>query len=280
MLTNTHPTFFWNFLRALALVMLSMALAGCPSSSSTSTNTASSDATLSSLTLSGEDMDQAFQSSQISYTADANFLSHSTTVTPTTTDANATVTVNGQAVTSGSASQTIDLAEGANTITIAVTAEDGTTTDTYTVSVTRATAASFAQQAYLKASNAETFDQFGASVAMSGDSLVVGALAESSSAAGGEADNSASRAGAAYVFTRTNGVWSQQAYLKASNAETFDQFGASVAISGNSLVVGAPGESSSAAGGRGRQLGERCRSGLCVHPHEWCLDAAGVPEGQ
>ncbi len=105
------------------------------------------------------------------------------------------------------------------------------------------------QQAYLKASNAEASDQYGFSVAMSGDSLVVGARGESSSAAGGEVDNSANAAGAAYVFTRTNGVWTQQAYLKASNAETGDAFGISVAMSGNSLVVGAPGESSSAAGG-------------------------------
>ena len=79
--------------------------------------------------------------------------------------------------------------------------------------------------------------------------LVVGAGDESSSAAGGEGDNSALEAGAAYVFTRTGGVWSQQAYLKASNAETNDSFSGSVSISGDTLVVGANGEDSSAVGG-------------------------------
>lgn len=53
--------------------------------------------------------------------------------------------------------------------------------------------------------------------------------------------------GAAYVFTRTNGVWSQQAYLKASNNQRFARFGASLSLnkSGDRLAVGAPEESKS-----------------------------------
>jgi hypothetical protein len=47
------------------------------------------------------------------------------------------------------------------------------------------------------------------------------------------------------------GVWSQQAYLKASNAEANDRFGGSVAVSGDALVVGGDGEDSSASGGEG-----------------------------
>ena len=109
----------------------------------------------------------------------------------------------------------------------------------------------WSQQAYLKASNAEAGDQFGDNVAIEGDTLVVGAPIEASSAVGGEADNSAPFAGAAYVFVRAGGVWSQQAYLKASNAEGGDFFGVDTAISGDSLVVGAAGEDSSAVGGEG-----------------------------
>jgi hypothetical protein len=56
-----------------------------------------------------------------------------------------------------------------------------------------------AQQAYLKASNAEAGDSFGYSVAISGQTVVVGAIGEASSATGGQSDNSASNAGAAYV---------------------------------------------------------------------------------
>jgi hypothetical protein len=102
----------------------------------------------------------------------------------------------------------------------------------------------WSQQAYLKASNAETYDHFGLSVALSDNTLAVGAASEASSASGGEADNSVQDAGAVYVFIRNSGAWSQQAYLKASNAEAYDRLGESVAISGDSLVVGAFGSAS------------------------------------
>jgi hypothetical protein len=114
----------------------------------------------------------------------------------------------------------------------------------------------WAQQAYLKASNATTGDYFGFSVAISGDTLVVGAPYESSNATGvngNQNDNSAWQAGAAYVFVRDGTTWTRQAYLKASNTDGGDEFGASVAISGNTIVVGARNESSSATGVNGTQ---------------------------
>jgi hypothetical protein len=114
-----------------------------------------------------------------------------------------------------------------------------------------------AQQAYLKASNTGAGDEFGSAVAISGDTLVVGANGEASAARavnGNQSDNSASIAGAAYVFVRDGTNWVQQAYLKASNTEAFDQFGSqSVAISGDTIVVGAFRESSGAAGVNGNQ---------------------------
>ncbi|MDZ4350922.1 MAG: hypothetical protein U1A22_15455, partial [Xanthomonadaceae bacterium] len=115
------------------------------------------------------------------------------------------------------------------------------------------------QQAYLKASNLNASDQFGHSVAVSGDILVVGAPGEDSSATGVNGDqfaDFASGSGAAYVFVRVGGIagiWSQQAYLKASNTDSGDRFGHSVAASGNRVVVGAPDESSSATGVNGNQ---------------------------
>jgi hypothetical protein len=108
---------------------------------------------------------------------------------------------------------------------------------------------SWSQQASLKASIAEEYDGFGTSVTLSGDTLVVGAPYRDGSATGGEDDNSVLNSGTAYVFTRSGGVWSQQANLNTSNAEGGDEFGTSVAISGDTLVVGAPGEDSSATGG-------------------------------
>jgi len=109
----------------------------------------------------------------------------------------------------------------------------------------------WAQQAYLKASNTEASDVFGISVAISGDLLVVGARNEASNATGingNQTDNSAGSAGAAYVFLRSGSTWTQQAYLKASNTGVGDSFASSVAISGDTVVVGAPGEDSSATG--------------------------------
>ena len=108
------------------------------------------------------------------------------------------------------------------------------------------------QTAYLKASNTEAGDNFGSAVALSGDTLVVGAPLESSRGAD-PADNSASGAGAVYVFERQAGVWTETAYLKASNAEAGDGFGGVVALDGDMLVVGVPDEASSARGVGGDQ---------------------------
>lgn len=112
------------------------------------------------------------------------------------------------------------------------------------------------QEAYLRASNPGTSDFFGYSVALDGDTLVVGALAEDSGATGvggNQADESAPDSGAVYVFVRSGTTWTQQAYLKASNTGTEDFFGSSVAIDGDTLVVGAIGEASAATGVGGNQ---------------------------
>ncbi|MGF1511618.1 MAG: FG-GAP repeat protein [Myxococcota bacterium] len=75
-------------------------------------------------------------------------------------------------------------------------------------------------EAYVKASNTDEGDLFGLSVALSGDTLAVGAPGEDSNATGVNGDptrNAAFRSGAVYMFTRSNGMWRQEAYLKASN---------------------------------------------------------------
>jgi hypothetical protein len=128
------------------------------------------------------------------------------------------------------------------------------------------------QQAYLKASNTDAVDRFGSSVSVSGDRLVVGADFESSDATGvdgDQADDSADQAGAAYVFVRDGSTWSQQAYLKASNTDPGDYFGTAVALSGDILVVGAPGEDSSAAGVNGSQSGNFKPNSGAAYVFEW-----------
>jgi hypothetical protein len=117
------------------------------------------------------------------------------------------------------------------------------------------------QQAYIKASNPDAADWFGESVALSGmgrwfsdedseDVLVVGASSESSSTRDVQSDNSLSRAGAAYVFVREGTAWRQTAYLKADRPATQSRFGAAVAVSGDTVVVGEP-YSSTAIGSSG-----------------------------
>jgi hypothetical protein len=99
---------------------------------------ASSDATLSKLAISSGTFTPPFASGTTSYTSSvANNIS-SITVRPTVNESHATIKVNGTSIASGSSSKAISLRVGANTINIVVTAQDGITTDTYTVTVTRA----------------------------------------------------------------------------------------------------------------------------------------------
>ena len=115
----------------------------------------------------------------------------------------------------------------------------------------------WSQEAYVKASNPGSGDNFGWSVSLSGDSLAVGAMGESSSAVGVDGDqgnDDAVSSGAVYVFVRKWGSWSQQAYLKASNPDVSDRFGYSVSLSGDTLAVGARMESGASKGVGGDQL--------------------------
>jgi FG-GAP repeat protein/thrombospondin type 3 repeat protein len=83
------------------------------------------------------------------------------------------------------------------------------------------------EQQKLTASDGATFDQFGRSVAIDGDTLAVGAVGDDSNR------------GSAYVFVRSGGVWSEQQKLTASDGTAGANFGRPVAISGDTLVVGA-----------------------------------------
>ncbi len=235
----------------IVLVAWSILIAACGGGGgSTPSPPLNSDASLSSLSVTGGTLDPAFSPAVTNYTTTVPQGSSSVDVSATANDGNASFTING------SNNATVALTVGDNTISIVVTAENSTTTRTYTIVVTRLT---FAQEAYIKASNTDADDRFGRSVALSGDgnTLAVGAAQETSAATGvngDQADNNARFAGAVYVFTRdSGGVWTQQAYIKASNTDRVDRFGRSVALSGdgNTLAVGAFGERSAATGVNG-----------------------------
>jgi FG-GAP repeat protein len=112
----------------------------------------------------------------------------------------------------------------------------------------------WSQQTSVTASNAQAGDRFGWSVAISGDgnTLAVGAPLEDGGATGvgGTPDEGSLDSGAVYLFARSGSAWSQQTYVKASNTGSGDNFGWSVALSGdgNTLSVGAPLEDGSATG--------------------------------
>ena len=114
------------------------------------------------------------------------------------------------------------------------------------------------QQAFLKASNIGTTDWFGSRLSISGDgnTVAVGSPLEDSAANGingRQNDETATDAGAAYLFTRSGGAWTQQAYIKGNNTEAFDEFGDVTALSrdGRTLLVSARGEDSGARGANG-----------------------------
>ena len=119
---------------------------------------------------------------------------------------------------------------------------------------------SWSYQAYLKAPNTGAGDLFGSKVAISdsGDTIVVSAPDEDSSATGVDGNggsNGAPESGAVVVYTRSGTTWRTAGYVKASNTGTADRFGFSLAISGDggTMAVGADLEDSSATGINGNQ---------------------------
>jgi hypothetical protein len=126
---------------------------------------------------------------------------------------------------------------------------DNSTPDSGAVYIFTRIGNAWSQQAYIKASNTgerEDGDTFGFTVALSsdGNTLAVGAPSEDSAAKeinGNQTDNSASGAGAAYVFVRSGSMWAQQAYIKSPNARANTLFGYSVSLDtgGNTLAIGA-----------------------------------------
>jgi len=212
----------------------------------------SADASLAGLGVSTGDLDQVFQSGVNDYSATTSYLGAATTVTATANDANASVSINGATAVAGEANEAVVLGDGPNLVTITVTAEDGVSSDSYSLDVTRADATGLAHLEYIKASNPDVGDRFGNAVAFSGDTFAVATTAEDSAATvvnGDSLDNNAPGAGAVYVFRKdVGGSWAEEAYVKASNASGGDEFGYSIALSGDTLAIGASREDSAATG--------------------------------
>ena len=91
----------------------------------------------------------------------------------------------------------------------------------------------FTQQAKLHASDAAVDDNFGRSVSLYGDTALIGAYLDD--------DNGKSKSGSVYVFTRSNtdGTFTQQSKLHASDAAVDDRFGISVSLYSDTALIGA-----------------------------------------
>jgi len=199
-------------------------------------NPLSDNARLDGIRLSAGQLDQPFQSSQLNYTTTVNYLTTRLKITTFSEDeAASSITIAGQVTETGSASDWINLSEGDNPVEIIVTAEDGSTTRSYDLTITRNDMQNSVKK--LLAADGEVGDLIGYSISLSGDSLVVGAS--------GDEDES----GSTYLFTRSNGVWSQQTKLTATDGGASGRFGTSVSLWGESLAVGAYYEDNGAGSG-------------------------------
>ncbi len=119
-----------------------------------------------------------------------------------------------------------------DTVATGAEGDDHAGTNTGSAYVFVRSGTTWSEQAKLTASDAAAGDQFGReAVSVDGDTVVVGARAD---------DDAGAASGSAYIFTRSGTTWSQEAKLTASDAAFVDTFGWSVAVEGNSAVIGAP----------------------------------------
>lgn len=119
-----------------------------------------------------------------------------------------------------------------DTIVVGAPWKDEAGNNSGAVYVYQGSMASWTEVAKLTAFDGAADDEFGTSVSIDGDVLVVGAPKHSVAGVGGQA-------GQAYVFQRTGGVWTLDTTLTASDAAEGAQFGYAVSVSGNDLLIGA-----------------------------------------
>jgi hypothetical protein len=119
-----------------------------------------------------------------------------------------------------------------NTVIIDASGNDDAGSNSGSAYVFVRNGSTWTQQAKLVASDGAAGDLFGDSVAISGNTAIVGSPLD---------DDSGSNSGSAYVFVRNGSTWTQQAKLVASDGAAGDLFGNFVAISGNTVIIGASG---------------------------------------
>ncbi len=196
-----------------------------------------------------------FDKNITTYALTVGYMSTAVDITAFTSDPaqSSNVFIDGTMTQTGS-SVNVPLTVGVNSFTVY-----DTVGALYQIEITRQSAAAFAQDAYMKQSNTDPngADEFGTVMSVSGNTLVVGAPFEDNCETGIWTDtnllaadvNGTQDCGAVYVFVRdpVAGTWSLEAYLKPAQVATpgdtidvGDNFGASVDIEGDTIIVGAP----------------------------------------
>lgn len=123
----------------------------------------------------------------------------------------------------------------------------------------------FAGRSYvtLTASDATAYNEFGDSVAVDGNTVVVGSATE---------PQGSSRSGFSYIFTRSGSAWYELAIISPSDGQPGDEFGHSVALSGDTVLTGSPGDDDGA-GGAGSAYMNRYECGFAgpVVANRWTM---------
>jgi hypothetical protein len=128
------------------------------------------------------------------------------------------------------------LAVSGDTVVVGAPEDDDNGDGSGSVYVFVRSGSAWTQQAKLTPVGGVAGDNFGYSVAIDGDTVVIGASSD---------DENGVNSGSAYVFDRSGSAWTQQAKLTSGYGADGDMFGCSVAVDGNIVVVGAYGEANS-----------------------------------
>ena len=167
------------------------------------------------------------------YALDLGLLDHALVITPLAADG-VRIEVDGTQVRSGEQYRLEALPLGRRTLSIALSMPGGGAR-TYTIELAR----SGAQRAYLKAGTPRAGDRFGYSLAFDGETIVVGAPDQDS----GSGTGAVMESGGAHVFTREGDGFGLPHALAARMPRAQAFFGTAVAVDGDTLAVGAPGDS-------------------------------------
>jgi hypothetical protein len=176
------------------------------------------------LSVMGADLVPAFDANTHEYSVKVPYFRESVTFTMMGPQG-AALEIEGADARLGMPWQSQKLKLGENNFSIVLRSEAGP--NAYKVHVTRTT---LMERMVLKASNANSTDTFGYAVAMSATTLAISAVME---------DTGAGNSGAVYIFAKNGDAWEQRQILKASTPGAEDCFGSSLALAGDTLVVGA-----------------------------------------